>query len=122
MTSPAATSKPRPWSPFQWLCLLLAGALAAAGWMQAWKWRATAESQTKARTEARPDPARLKESSSGPQQNPTLELMGEVDLMRQVDLLTEENERLANELRKRDEADKLRNERAALDGSGGLLR
>lgn len=107
-------SAKQAWSSTQWLALLLVGALATAGWVQSLKWRGIAASAIEQR---QPEPA---SGSTAP--NPTVELMGDVDLMRQVDLLTEENQRLSDELRRlKVESDK-EAERAALDGSGGVLR
>ena len=55
--------------------------------------------------------------------SPTISLIGDVDLMRQVDLLTSENQRLNEELKRlrenSTEDDKAERDRAAIDGSGG---
>lgn len=51
--------------------------------------------------------------------NPTLSLMQDVDLMNQIDLLTKENERLSAELKKAREAAEKNRQRSALDGSSG---
>ncbi len=55
-------------------------------------------------------------------ENPTIALMGDVDLMRQVDLLTEENDRLGQELKKLRSDQEADDDRAAIDGRKGTLQ
>lgn len=110
--SPAPTAPAR--SSAHWLALLLVGAIAAAGWMQSWRWQKLAHASAERAT------AELGKRAMA--ENPTLSLMQDVDLIRQNELLSEENQRLSSELKKlQEQADKTR-ERAALDGSGGILR
>jgi len=102
------------WSSAQWLSLLMVGAIAAAGWVQSWRWQKLFHASTERATAA---PGERSMAA-----NPTLSLMQDVDMIRQNELLSEENNRLSMELKQlQEQADKDR-ERAALDGSGGILR
>jgi len=133
MNRPVATRRSLSgWTPLHWLTLLLAGACAAAGWAQAWKWQRQANALEQERSTASkaatadPLPASAREAPGDSadrggiaDDNPTLSLMQDVDLMNQIDLLTKENERLSAELKKaREAAEKIR-QRSALDGSSG---
>ena len=55
--------------------------------------------------------------------SPTISLMEDVDLMRQIDLLTSENQRLNEEIKRirknSADGDKADRDRAAIDGTGG---
>jgi len=117
--SPAAGAASSP-SSAQWLALLTVGAIALAGWVQSWKWQKVADA---AEERARVNAEKLQSPGPDPgAANPTLSLMQDVDLIRQNELLSEENKRLSIELKQlQEQADKDR-ERAALDGSGGTLR
>lgn len=97
------------WSSAQWLSLLLLGAIAAAGWVQLWKSQKLAQSA-------------LERSNTDPKQtamdsNPTLSLMQDVDLIRQNELLSEENHRLSRELKQLQEQADEASERTAIDDS-----
>ena len=62
-------------------------------------------------------------SSDPSNESPTVSLMEEIDLMRQIDLLTSENQRLNEELKRTREnsADesKAKRDRDAIDGTAG---
>lgn len=101
-------------SSTQWLALLLVGAIAAAGWIQSWRWQKLAHAAT--------ERAGAEREQSAMASNPTLSLMQDLDLIRQNELLGEENQRLSRELKElQEQADKAR-ERAGIDGSGGILQ
>ena len=120
------------WSPANWLALLLCAAFGGAGWIHAVKWQRTAnELAERGPAPTAPATVSLTLPVADPaadlsDANPTLDLVPELDLMRQIDQLTEENRRLSEALaetrKEAEEADRRQREQDALDGTGGLLR
>ena len=111
--------------------------MAAAGWLQSAKWKrqanelqadqqGTGAAATISPVTSSSGLALPTSTSSGPNADspsPTVSMMEEVDLMRQVDLLTSENQRLNEDLKrlreKSTEDEKAQRDRAAIDGTGG---